>query len=78
SAIRREYAWRVSRGESTRNLDAFASLLRLRRLVGLRLRECGVELRRFRFELREFGVELRFELRRVELRILRQRPRRGP
>ncbi|MBM9620778.1 MULTISPECIES: type III secretion system chaperone family protein [Streptomyces] len=28
SAIRREYAWRVSRGESTRNLDAFASLIR--------------------------------------------------
>ncbi|WP_107498948.1 type III secretion system chaperone family protein [Actinacidiphila yeochonensis] len=26
SAIRREYAWRVSRGESTRNLDAFAHL----------------------------------------------------
>ncbi len=28
SAIRREHAWRVSRGESTRNLDAFAHLLR--------------------------------------------------
>ena len=28
SAIRREYDWRVSRGESTRNLDAFAHLLR--------------------------------------------------
>ncbi|PZH13360.1 YbjN domain-containing protein [Streptomyces sp. NTH33] len=27
SAIRREYAWRVSRGESTRNLDAFAHLV---------------------------------------------------
>ncbi|MER8041857.1 YbjN domain-containing protein [Streptomyces sp. NPDC094032] len=26
SAIRREYAWRVSRGESTRNLDAFRNL----------------------------------------------------
>ncbi|MFF4019534.1 YbjN domain-containing protein [Streptomyces sp. NPDC001843] len=26
TAIRREYAWRVSRGESTRNLDAFAHL----------------------------------------------------
>lgn len=26
SAIRREYAWRVSRGESTRNLDAFTNL----------------------------------------------------
>jgi hypothetical protein len=26
SAIRREYAWRVSRGESTRNLDAFTRL----------------------------------------------------
>jgi hypothetical protein len=26
SAIRREYAWRVSRGESTRNLDAFTHL----------------------------------------------------
>ncbi|MFF8944566.1 YbjN domain-containing protein [Streptomyces sp. NPDC014864] len=26
SAIRREYAWRVSRGESTRNLEAFAHL----------------------------------------------------
>ncbi|MFE9888258.1 YbjN domain-containing protein [Streptomyces scopuliridis] len=25
-AIRKEYAWRVSRGESTRNLDAFAHL----------------------------------------------------
>lgn len=30
SAIRKEYAWRVSRGESTRNLDAFAHLLRPR------------------------------------------------
>ncbi|MER6347520.1 YbjN domain-containing protein [Streptomyces sp. NPDC001595] len=27
SAIRREYEWRVSRGESTRNLDAFTHLL---------------------------------------------------
>ncbi|MEU3996832.1 YbjN domain-containing protein [Streptomyces fungicidicus] len=27
SAIRKEYDWRVSRGESTRNLDAFAHLL---------------------------------------------------
>ncbi|MEU3950177.1 YbjN domain-containing protein [Streptomyces sp. NPDC029526] len=27
SAIRKEYAWRVSRGESTRNLDAFTHLL---------------------------------------------------
>ncbi|MDI5963664.1 YbjN domain-containing protein [Streptomyces sp. SL13] len=27
SAIRREYDWRTSRGESTRNLDAFAHLL---------------------------------------------------
>lgn len=26
SAIRKEYAWRVSRGESTRNLDAFKHL----------------------------------------------------
>ncbi|CAL9309227.1 YbjN domain-containing protein [Streptomyces olindensis] len=26
SAIRKEYEWRVSRGESTRNLDAFAHL----------------------------------------------------
>ncbi|WP_329176109.1 YbjN domain-containing protein [Streptomyces sp. NBC_01477] len=26
AAIRKEYAWRVSRGESTRNLDAFAHL----------------------------------------------------
>ncbi|MEV6796127.1 YbjN domain-containing protein [Streptomyces sp. NPDC051320] len=26
SAIRREYAWRVDRGESTRNLDAFTHL----------------------------------------------------
>jgi hypothetical protein len=26
SAIRKEYAWRLSRGESTRNLDAFAHL----------------------------------------------------
>lgn len=26
SAIRKEYAWRTSRGESTRNLDAFAHL----------------------------------------------------
>ncbi|MFI2509232.1 YbjN domain-containing protein [Streptomyces sp. NPDC018972] len=28
SAIRKEYEWRVSRGESTRNLDAFTHLLR--------------------------------------------------
>ncbi|MEU9982498.1 YbjN domain-containing protein [Streptomyces sp. NPDC050856] len=28
SAIRKEYAWRVSRGESTRNLSAFAHLTR--------------------------------------------------
>lgn len=28
SAIRKEHAWRTSRGESTRNLDAFAHLLR--------------------------------------------------
>ncbi|MFF2011922.1 YbjN domain-containing protein [Streptomyces sp. NPDC058195] len=28
SAIRKEYAWRVSRGESTRNLDAFDRLTR--------------------------------------------------
>ncbi|MER7764375.1 YbjN domain-containing protein [Streptomyces sp. NPDC097619] len=28
SAIRKEYAWRVSRGESTRNLDAFKHLTR--------------------------------------------------
>ena len=28
SAIRREYEWRVSRGEPTRNLDAFAHLMR--------------------------------------------------
>ncbi|KPI10218.1 Sensory transduction regulator [Actinobacteria bacterium OK074] len=28
SAIRREYTWRVSRGESTRNLDAFGHLTR--------------------------------------------------
>jgi len=28
SAIRKEYAWRVSRGESTRNLDAFSNLTR--------------------------------------------------
>ncbi|MGW1014636.1 YbjN domain-containing protein [Streptomyces termitum] len=28
TAIRREYAWRVSRGESTRNLDAFRHLTR--------------------------------------------------
>lgn len=28
SAIRKEYDWRVSRGESTRNLDAFGHLLR--------------------------------------------------
>ncbi|MFF2201321.1 YbjN domain-containing protein [Streptomyces sp. NPDC058145] len=27
SAIRKEYAWRVSRGESTRNLDAFSHLI---------------------------------------------------
>ncbi|CCK29211.1 hypothetical protein BN159_4832 [Streptomyces davaonensis JCM 4913] len=27
SAIRREYEWRVSRGESTRNLDAFKHLI---------------------------------------------------
>ncbi|WP_327289508.1 YbjN domain-containing protein [Streptomyces sp. NBC_01198] len=27
SSIRREYAWRVSRGESTRNLDAFTHLI---------------------------------------------------
>ncbi|MEV8045713.1 YbjN domain-containing protein [Streptomyces griseoluteus] len=27
SAIRREHAWRVSRGESTRNLDAFTHLI---------------------------------------------------
>ncbi|MGW0995073.1 YbjN domain-containing protein [Streptomyces sp. NPDC002523] len=27
SAIRKEYAWRVSRGESTRNLDAFKHLI---------------------------------------------------
>ncbi|MGY0024931.1 YbjN domain-containing protein [Streptomyces sp. cg35] len=27
TAIRREYAWRVSRGESTRNLDAFTHLI---------------------------------------------------
>ncbi|MFE1309190.1 YbjN domain-containing protein [Streptomyces sp. NPDC058755] len=27
SAIRREYAWRVSRGEPTRNLDAFKHLI---------------------------------------------------
>ncbi|GAA3301743.1 YbjN domain-containing protein [Streptomyces cinereospinus] len=27
TAIRKEYAWRVSRGESTRNLEAFAHLL---------------------------------------------------
>ncbi|MCL2554803.1 MAG: YbjN domain-containing protein, partial [Actinomycetia bacterium] len=26
SSIRREYAWRVARGESTRNLDAFTHL----------------------------------------------------
>jgi hypothetical protein len=30
SAIRKEYAWRVSRGESTRNLDAFAHLTKPR------------------------------------------------
>ncbi|EGG48198.1 hypothetical protein SGM_1493 [Streptomyces griseoaurantiacus M045] len=28
SAIRKEYAWRVSRGESTRNLEAFTRLTR--------------------------------------------------
>lgn len=28
TAIRKEYEWRVSRGESTRNLDAFAHLTR--------------------------------------------------
>ncbi|WP_405490466.1 YbjN domain-containing protein [Streptomyces sp. NBC_00096] len=28
SAIRREYEWRVARGESTRNLDAFKNLTR--------------------------------------------------
>lgn len=28
NAIRKEYDWRVSRGESTRNLDAFGHLLR--------------------------------------------------
>ncbi|MEO3753410.1 YbjN domain-containing protein [Streptomyces sp. B6B3] len=28
TAIRREHAWRTARGESTRNLDAFAHLLR--------------------------------------------------
>ncbi|BCL28990.1 YbjN domain-containing protein [Streptomyces aurantiacus] len=28
SAIRKEYAWRTSRGESTRNLDAFSHLTR--------------------------------------------------
>ncbi|MFD8911088.1 YbjN domain-containing protein [Streptomyces sp. NPDC059575] len=28
SAIRKEHAWRVARGESTRNLDAFAHLLK--------------------------------------------------
>lgn len=27
TAIRKEYAWRVSRGESTRNLDAFTHLI---------------------------------------------------
>lgn len=27
SSIRKEYAWRVSRGESTRNLDAFSHLI---------------------------------------------------
>ncbi|MEV1047981.1 YbjN domain-containing protein [Streptomyces sp. NPDC049916] len=27
TSIRKEYAWRVSRGESTRNLDAFSHLL---------------------------------------------------
>ncbi|MEU7427850.1 YbjN domain-containing protein [Streptomyces sp. NPDC048362] len=27
SSIRKEYAWRVSRGESTRNLDAFKNLI---------------------------------------------------
>ena len=31
SAIRKEYAWRVSRGESTRNLDAFTHLTQRRR-----------------------------------------------
>ncbi|HET6859992.1 MAG TPA: YbjN domain-containing protein [Streptomyces sp.] len=31
SAIRKEYAWRVSRGESTRNLDAFTNLTRAER-----------------------------------------------
>ncbi|WP_367043361.1 YbjN domain-containing protein [Streptomyces sp. Je 1-332] len=31
SAIRKEYAWRVSRGESTRNLDAFTHLTQPRR-----------------------------------------------
>ncbi|MGW7055560.1 YbjN domain-containing protein [Streptomyces sp. NPDC054887] len=30
SAIRKEYAWRVSRGESTRNLEAFSHLTRPR------------------------------------------------
>ncbi|MEU8891369.1 YbjN domain-containing protein [Streptomyces sp. NPDC048442] len=30
TAIRKEYAWRVSRGESTRNLDAFAHLTKPR------------------------------------------------
>ncbi|MFJ4683720.1 YbjN domain-containing protein [Streptomyces sp. NPDC091377] len=28
TAIRKEYAWRVERGESTRNLDAFTHLIR--------------------------------------------------
>lgn len=28
TAIRREYEWRVARGESTRNLDAFTHLTR--------------------------------------------------
>ncbi|MEU6540634.1 YbjN domain-containing protein [Streptomyces sp. NPDC047000] len=28
TAIRKEYAWRVARGESTRNLDAFTNLIR--------------------------------------------------
>lgn len=28
SSIRKEYAWRVARGESTRNLDAFSHLTR--------------------------------------------------
>ncbi|MFI7238770.1 YbjN domain-containing protein [Streptomyces cyaneofuscatus] len=28
SSIRKEYAWRVSRGESTRNLDAFSHLIK--------------------------------------------------